>query len=639
MAGDFFERQALAKRHTALLRVAFAVAVALVVVAVTFSVMGGIGGVFRARPGAQPLSPAAFWIAFGVTATLVAAVILFGVFVKAWRLREGGRAVAAALGGIEIGRTTSIFRYKQLVNVVDEMAIAARIAPPSLHVLPQERGLNALAAGRSVETAALVVTSGALDHFTREELQAVVAHEFSHILNGDMALNTRMISWVAGLNFVTEIARALVRNPKSNKITFDNLYLWPMAACLFVVGSIGTFAARVLQAAISRKREELADASAVQFTRNAAALRGALLKIAAADEGSEVRVAGTADVAHLFFASADTGWASRFHAAWLRTHPPIEQRIQALDRGLTPEQLPTLLVEERKKLRAREERHEKERAANQAPSAPPKPDALRTRHTHSEQLVLATLATAIANDVAPSQALAVTALLAGDSTQQRAQLVRLAPLLGGGVMRAMREVAPAWAQLPEAARLPLLIERLPLIESASGGGAQMLKIAQAFARVLAPSDRLRFVWSRILLRRLAAPGAAGRRDTALGDHAESLAVVFSMLAQESPAEPAKAYDAGMQTLLPPQRRPEFVTQALSAEQVDRALGALATLHPTAKRAVGTALERVVSHNRQLTVGEAQSLQMISIVADIEMPRLSPDTRTPNAQSLSSSGTR
>ncbi len=635
MAGDFFERQALAKRHTTLLRIAFALAILVVIAAVTFAVMGGLGSIGLVKRGVPREVNGAFWIAYGVTATLVACVILFGTAVKAWKLREGGRAVANALGGIEINRSTSIFRYKQLVNVIDEMAIAARITPPAIYVLVHERGLNALSAGHSIDSAAVIVTSGALDHFTREELQAVVAHEFSHILNGDMALNTRIISWVAGLNFVTEIARALVRNPKSDKITFDNLHLWPMAAALFVVGSIGTFAARVLQAAISRKREELADASAVQFTRNGAALRGALLKIAAADEASEVHVAGTADVAHLFFASADTGWAGRLSASWLRTHPPIERRIQALDRGLTPERLPTVLVEERKKLRAREEQHERQQQANKSSLQPANAAPVQARHLPAEQLLVAAAATAIGSDSVSAQALAVSALLAEDPAPQRAQLARLAPLLGASVLRALREVTPAWTQLPEAARMPLLLQRLPLVERAVGAhDAQMLKVVQAFARVLSPADRLRFAWSRILLARLAPAPTAAPRGTSLADHAESLAVVFSLLAQESPSDPVKAYSAGMETLLPPQRRPAFHAEALSSESVDQALAALVTLHPTAKRAVGTALERVVSHNRQLTIGEAQLLRLVTIVAHIDMPRLSPETRTEQLRPVS-----
>jgi Zn-dependent protease with chaperone function len=251
--------------------------------------------------GAHPLGllrrqPASV-IALAVPVMLAIAFVSW----RRWReLREGGATVARALGGVRLATQESDPGRRRLVNVVEEMALAARIPAPQVFVLPGERGINAFAAGHTPEDAAVGITAGALECLDRDELQAVIGHEFSHILNGDMALNTRLVAWLYGLMAVNGFARNLMQRGRKAR----SLRLIMFGAAMWLVGSAGLLAGRLLQAAVSRRREHLADASAVQFTRNPEALKSAFLAMAATASGSRIESSAAPELAHLFFASA-----------------------------------------------------------------------------------------------------------------------------------------------------------------------------------------------------------------------------------------------------------------------------------------------------------------------------------------------
>ena len=219
---------------------------------------------------------------------MVLAIICGASLFKTLSLRAGGGAVARSLGGTRIERSTGDIALKRLHNVVEEMAIASGVTMPEVYVLENEDGINAFAAGNSPADAAIAVTRGAATRLKREELQGVVAHEFSHILNGDMRLNLRLLGWTFGLLAVAIVARIVLQSSphaagRSRKDGAGALMLAALA--VMVLGYIGVFFGRLLQAAVSRHRERLADASAVQFTRNPVGLSGALLKIAGAERG------------------------------------------------------------------------------------------------------------------------------------------------------------------------------------------------------------------------------------------------------------------------------------------------------------------------------------------------------------------
>ncbi len=219
---------------------------------------------------------------------------------------------------------------RRLRNVVEEMAIASGVPVPEIYVLEEESGINAFAAGFTPSDAAVAVTRGTLELLDRDELQGVIAHEFSHILNGDMRLNIRLMGVLFGIMVLGLIGRLIVRGGHHTSIISSRRDRGAPVALviglgLMVVGGIGVFFARVIKAGISRQREYLADASAVQFTRQSSGIANALKKIGGYSEGSLIKSADPEEVSHMLF-----GTGARF-CSLFATHPPLVARIQALD--------------------------------------------------------------------------------------------------------------------------------------------------------------------------------------------------------------------------------------------------------------------------------------------------------------------
>jgi len=248
------------------------------------------------------------------------AVLLVPVAWRSYSLSRSGE-VARSLGGVRATAQSDDPAVRRLLNVVEEMAIASGLPVPEVYVLEQEPSINAFAAGLSEAQATIGITRGALAALDREQLQGVIAHEFSHILNGDMRLNVRLMAWIAGLFGIAELGRIVLRGRESRNASGGAVLGLPM----ILLGMAGVFAGRLLQAGISRQREWLADASAVQFTRNPEGLRGALMAIAGQSAAPGLRAASAQEAAHLFFAQGVQ--------RWMATHPPIHERIRALDRS------------------------------------------------------------------------------------------------------------------------------------------------------------------------------------------------------------------------------------------------------------------------------------------------------------------
>ena len=339
MTTQFFERQDAQRSYTRWLVLGFVAAIVAVVLIINLIVLSSIDlnpmTVLRRQP------EIVFWVTTVVTMT-----ILLASWHRASQLRQGGGAVARAVGGVHVLPNDPDFARRRLLNVVEEMAIAARVRKPQVYVLPDEPGINAFAAGNSADEAAIAVTQGALEKLDREQLQAVVGHEFSHILNGDMKINMRLTSFIFGLFVITDLASRLLRNRGRGK---RDARLFLIAAGIFVAGSVGMFAGRLLQAAVSRRREHLADASAVQFTRNPQALQGAFIAMAAHVEGTRLVHTGATDVAHMLIAGSDPAWADRMGASWFATHPPLDERVRALDGRVTPLKFRTLVSDARRR--------------------------------------------------------------------------------------------------------------------------------------------------------------------------------------------------------------------------------------------------------------------------------------------------
>jgi Zn-dependent protease with chaperone function len=325
---DFFERQRQVKRISARLILLYAVAVLGIVLAVDAAVVFAFGTID---------APVAEFVTTVVVASvLTIGVILLASLFRTVGLRGGGGRVARDLGGVLVPEDTTDLRLRRLRNVVEEVALASGVPVPEVYVLEHEPGINAFAAGWSPADAAIAVTRGALDRLNRDELQGVIAHEFSHVLNGDMRINIRLIGLLFGILFLAIIGRTFLRaavfggrgrrDQGSNPLPLIGL-------ALLAAGYIGVLFGRLIQASVSRQREFLADASAVQFTRQTSGIAGALKKIGGLGDGSQLRTPKVDEVGHLLF-SPGARLSSLF-----ATHPPLVRRIQVLEPSFDPAEL------------------------------------------------------------------------------------------------------------------------------------------------------------------------------------------------------------------------------------------------------------------------------------------------------------
>lgn len=333
MSTDFFTRQDQAKQKTG--RLLFCLFAGLaVLIGTTYALIMFIWNTVGQGKGHDRLAEFAhepqWWNAgvFLLVAVFTSLVVLGASTVRTMQLKSGGgAAVAEGLGGREITQGSHDPDERKMLNVVEEMAIAASCPRPRIFVMDGEEGINAFAAGWTPDTAVIGVTRGAIANLSRDELQGVVAHEFSHIVHGDMRINIRLMGLVFGLLALVFIGRVLLEIGWWSRPSRDDKKGDPRAALaliglvLLVMGWLGALFGQVMQAAISRQREFLADASAVQYTRNPQGLANALKRIGAV--GCEVSGARAKEASHMFFG----GVGSSLFA----THPPLEERIRRLD--------------------------------------------------------------------------------------------------------------------------------------------------------------------------------------------------------------------------------------------------------------------------------------------------------------------
>jgi Zn-dependent protease with chaperone function len=324
---DFFQHQDLARRNTRVMVVLYLIAVAGVVLAVDLVLAVAYLNIadLHFRPGTGPAAmlhavPRGVYV-WGAVAAV--AVIFSASLVQMLQLAQGGSAVAEMVGARAISRDTHDPLEKRLLNIVEEMAIASGVRVPQAYVMDDEKGINAFAAGYDVSNAVVAVTRGTLETLSRDELQGVIGHEFSHILNGDMWLNIKMIGVLAGIVFIGGIGSFLMRTVRSSDDNKSAGGIFMLGLALFMVGYIGTFFARLIKAAVSRQREFLADASSVQFTRNPDGIAGALDQIRASGRGALIANRYAEDMSHMYFGQGISVWMGGL----FDTHPPLEERI------------------------------------------------------------------------------------------------------------------------------------------------------------------------------------------------------------------------------------------------------------------------------------------------------------------------
>ncbi len=632
---DFYARQEAARRTTRWLLLAFLVSVVLVVLAIDAIVIVLLGS---AEPNSSPGGALVF------TTVVVLAIICGASLFKTLSLRAGGAVVARSLGGTRVERSTRDPALRRLRNVVEEMAIASGVTMPEVYVLENEDGINAFAAGNSPADAAIAVTRGAATLLKRDELQGVVAHEFSHILNGDMRLNLRLLGWTFGLLAIAIVARIVLQSsPRtSGRGRRDGAGALLLAAlAIMILGYIGVFFGRLLQAAVSRHRERLADASAVQFTRDPSGLSGALLKIAGVSSGSTLVTPEAEQVAHMLFASG----LSRVFA----THPPIEERLKALDPSFRDSELPALAA-----AAARDAQRQRQQDASTV--MPTSQEARPVTVGVPPMAPVAALASDAANIAAQAGTIANEQVRYAERVRasipeplrdfvdsaDHARALTLAVLLSKvpEVQVKQRRVldetygpeltAQVLAQqgladsLVPALRLPAVQQLFPALRRLSLGDRQRLRDV---VNALALSDARIDVFECCLTLLLAASlydeleTGAQHGSASLLQETEAIHVLFCVLAAQGAtdrSQAARAFEAGISVVLP-QHRPAFGDIEGWPTALRDALARLVHLRPFAKKVLIEGMVRCIAHDRRLSVEEGELLRTVCAVLHCPLP--------------------
>ena len=379
---NFFSEQDQARRNTKWLIMLFVVAVlalivlANVLIAVTFWVLQGQADNYynavemvESGEGLRTLTYYFSWERFGKISAGICGVLACVMGFKWLQLCSGGKRVAESLGGRRINTNTNDADEKRVLNVVEEMAIASGMPVPAVYLLKGEKGINAFAAGNTPADAVIGVTQGALEQFNREQLQGVIAHEFSHILNGDMRLNIRMIALLSGILFIGQVGELLMhfggghRRYSSSSRRSGDARVAALGLALLLIGWLGSFFGGLIKAAVSRQREFLADASAVQFTRNPKGIADALKVIGGYSGGSKVFHSQASETSHMFIAEALSSWAS------FDTHPPLAKRIRKIEPSWDGKMIARAIKQSKDELQNKEDSGDQKRQAAMAAAA------------------------------------------------------------------------------------------------------------------------------------------------------------------------------------------------------------------------------------------------------------------------------
>jgi Zn-dependent protease with chaperone function len=510
---DFFARQEEARSKSRKLYFLFALAV----IAVVFLVYGAAWcGYLWVRTDQLTHEHLPFWhwplLRWTALPTLM--VVLGGSWYKIAELRAGGGArVAELLGAKPLAPDSTDPAERQLLNVVAEMALASGMPVPSVYLLQRDRGINAFAAGFGLDDAVVCVTEGTLLLLTREEQQGVIAHEFSHLLNGDTLVNIRLMGLLHGILLIALGGEILMRTGNEGRRKGGGFILFGLA--LYLLGSLGLFFGNLIKSAVSRQREYLADAAAVQFTRNPLGLAGALKKIAALGDAGRIGHTQSLAISHMFFCD-DRDYPA---FAWLATHPPLLERIRLLDSsfdGTLPAVEPLPAPPPPPAYAPRSPQRTATTGAGpatplngaQAAAMLAAVGAPQQEHAERARAILANLPSPVLEALHnPSGACAVVyaLLLCPDATQREKQLQLLTEDAPAAINDAVGTLAPLLTQLPGQGRLPLVDLALPALRTLS---APQYRLFMATVRKLILADGkttlFDFALQQILTRQLAA---------------------------------------------------------------------------------------------------------------------------------------
>ncbi len=644
---DFFERQRVARRQSVRLVAVFVLAVVAIAAVVAAVLTIAVHCVILRTPASDVTLAVLWrgplpWIAAAVTAGIIAGASV----AKRRELSGGGDVLARMLGGRAVSPATKDLKQRQLLNVVEELALAAGTPVPRVFLLEQERGINAFAAGLEPANAAIAVTRGAVELLTRDELQGVLAHEFSHILNGDMALNVRLIGLLHGILVIALIGRQLATPPppehpfRLRRRRRQDAGPRAFGALLWAIGSIGVFFARLIKASVSRERERLADAAAVQFTRNAAGLAGALKKIGGLAEGSRIGGAFAEAASHIFFGDG----VGRGAFGVFPTHPPLLERIHWLDPSFDG-RFPAVqsLAEVQISLPPSEAERRVPLASLSTGVMRADPRAVvesigQPRPEHLERAcairgAIGPRLTEAVRSASGAEAVVYALLLERDEGVRRKQRVLLASHPDETVLCALGELQPEIDRCPAGARLPLVDLSLPSLRALS---AQQYRLIRDHVQKLVAADQnvtlFEYTLHRALLRHLDAHFLKLRPPATqyytLKQLQQPCAVVLSALAylgHRDNAAAAAAFAAGTAELASMDTKPALAARAACGVQaVHEALTRLATVAAKPKEEVLRACVATVARDGIVTVGEAELLRAVADGLGCPMPPLLPD---------------
>ena len=649
---NFFEQQDRAKRNTGRLVLLMALAVGSLIALTTLAVvlvLPFLGGAADASSGLATLDPA---LVGGIALGVIGVVLLGGLY-KRQQLNKGGSAVAELLGGRLINLDPQDADERKILNVVEEMAIASGTPVPPVYVLEDE-GINAFAAGLTPRDAVIGITRGCIGLLSRDELQGVVAHEFSHIFHGDMRLNTRLVALLHGILLIGLIGEMLLRSSSqrssSSRSSKDNsgLVVLALGAGLMLIGYAGTFFGNLIKAAVSRQREFLADASAVQFTRNPLGIGGALKKIGGHAQGSRLQATHAAEFSHMFFGQ---GIGSAF-GSLMATPPPLGERIRRVEPGwdgvfvpTDPSGSPTAAPEpEVGAVQAMDgalggvlgagfaalsgtpaeptASSGGRQAAAEAIAAIGAPGLPHLAHARRSLGLLDPQLNEAAHSPPAAQALMFGLLLSEDGAQRERQLALVQsqaaeayPLLLG--------LQDKLLALRTRLRLPLVELALPALKQLS---AQQRGAFKASLVALIRADRnvslMEWALYRILRHNLETPALVPRY-FALEQLPGETALLLSVLAYAGHQNDEQAYAAFLaaSAQLPFGALLLAQVSTLDIEGLDAAVNKLSQLKPLHKPRLLKALARCIEHDEHISVEEAELFRAVADSLDCPMPPL------------------
>jgi Zn-dependent protease with chaperone function len=645
---NFFESQDRARKHTSTLVFLFALAVITLIIMTNLLVMvvfGFIGNDQLHSGGA--LLQKMDWQKFALVSAAVGTVVVTGSLYKIMALSAGGKTVADGLGGQLIPQNTRDLKQRRLLNVVEEMAIASGIPAPPVYILAGEPGINAFAAGFTPRDAVIGVTQGLIDHLSREQLQGVIAHEFSHIFNGDMRLNIRLMGVLNGILIIGlagyYILRSTAYSRRGRRDDKSVGAILGLGIGLMVIGFAGTFFGSLIKAAVSRQREYLADASAVQFTRNPDGIAGALKRIGGLEYGSIVENPGAPEISHAFFAQGVSGFMQSLSA----THPPLAKRILLIDphwdgKFDTEDKTDPLRVEEQAVKKATMSREElAQKAATVAVGATmatvanaidqvgnPKQETI----AHARTLIAglpAVIAEAVREPYGARAVMYSFVLDPGREVRDK-QLMHLQEHADPDVFVLTQKLIPDMDGLDIKYRPPLIDMAIPALKQLSISQYQAFKKnLTVLVEMDSKIDLLEWSLQKILFSHLDGhffkPAPPKVRYSNVRDLRQEVRVILSVMAyagQQEQKDIEAAFHAAAEAL-------EFSELQLreknriSVVDLDMAMQKLEMLNPLTKPKLLQACATSVMHDQKISAVEAELLRAIASVLGCPMPPIIP----------------